>query len=239
MISEREAEIQSQKRKLYWDKRAEHCQGVNKVLNVTEADKLSQMEIEEFLQVLPSFEGKLVCDLGAGIGRYTGVLAKKAKHVTAVDLVEELTAVNREENGAMGNIDFITSDVVQVEFPSNSFYLIFTNYLLQYLTEREADQFALNALQWLKDDGYLFFREVSATPLAGPENAVENPSICRTAAFYKDLFDRAYLQIDGSDEIYKFSLVTTNQVQCVKKMLSRETDHYFIYQKIRCSPDGN
>jgi ubiquinone/menaquinone biosynthesis C-methylase UbiE len=40
------------------------------------------------MSLLPSFEGKSVLELGAGIGRFTGELAKTAGHVLALDFIE-------------------------------------------------------------------------------------------------------------------------------------------------------
>lgn len=37
--------------------------------------------------MLPSYEGKSVLELGAGIGRFTGELAKKAGNVLALDFI--------------------------------------------------------------------------------------------------------------------------------------------------------
>ena len=38
--------------------------------------------------MLPSYEGKSVLELGAGIGRFTGELAKTAGNVLALDFIE-------------------------------------------------------------------------------------------------------------------------------------------------------
>jgi len=40
------------------------------------------------LSLLPAYEGKSVVELGAGIGRFTGELAKKAGQLLAVDFIE-------------------------------------------------------------------------------------------------------------------------------------------------------
>lgn len=42
------------------------------------------------LALLPPYEGKSVLELGAGIGRFTGELAKKAKEVIALDFIESV-----------------------------------------------------------------------------------------------------------------------------------------------------
>lgn len=40
------------------------------------------------LSLLPSYEGKSVLELGAGIGRFTGELAKEADQLIALDFIE-------------------------------------------------------------------------------------------------------------------------------------------------------
>lgn len=49
--------------------------------------------------MLGSVSGKYVVELGAGIGRFTGALAATAKHVLAVDFMENLIAENRKVHG--------------------------------------------------------------------------------------------------------------------------------------------
>jgi phosphoethanolamine N-methyltransferase len=44
----------------------------------------------QVLSILPSFEGKSVLELGAGIGRFTGELAKEAGHVVALDFIDSV-----------------------------------------------------------------------------------------------------------------------------------------------------
>ena len=51
------------------------------------------------LSMLGSVSGKYVVELGAGIGRFTGALAATAKHVLAVDFMENLIAENRKVHG--------------------------------------------------------------------------------------------------------------------------------------------
>ena len=42
------------------------------------------------LSLLPPYEGKNVVELGAGIGRFTGELAKKAGQVLALDFIDNV-----------------------------------------------------------------------------------------------------------------------------------------------------
>ncbi len=104
----------------------------------TNANVISDNELPEILQLLPSFKAKTVLELGAGIGyqldfkvflkvnlfvfnkrRFTTVLAKKAAKVTAVDFIEKFVEKNREVNSNFNNIDFIHGDVTKLEFQKN------------------------------------------------------------------------------------------------------------------------
>lgn len=44
--------------------------------------------VTKVLSLLPAYEGKSVVELGAGIGRFTGELAKKAGQLLALDFIE-------------------------------------------------------------------------------------------------------------------------------------------------------
>lgn len=44
----------------------------------------------QVLSLLPSYEGKTVLELGAGIGRFTGMLALKAGQLIALDFIENV-----------------------------------------------------------------------------------------------------------------------------------------------------
>ena len=53
----------------------------------------------QVLSMLGSVAGKKVVELGAGIGRFTGALAATAKHVLAVDFMDNLIAENIKVHG--------------------------------------------------------------------------------------------------------------------------------------------
>ncbi|XP_077989735.1 uncharacterized protein LOC144444192 [Glandiceps talaboti] len=123
------------------------------------SDALDEIERPEILHMLPEYEGTKLLELGAGIGRFTGILAEKAEHVTAVDFMESFVEKNKETNGHHKNIDFLQADVTQLQLKENSFDIVFTNWLLMYLTDNEVRNFVKTSLLWLKEDGYLFVKE--------------------------------------------------------------------------------
>uniref|UniRef100_A0A452ZRH8 phosphoethanolamine N-methyltransferase n=1 Tax=Aegilops tauschii subsp. strangulata TaxID=200361 RepID=A0A452ZRH8_AEGTS len=58
-----------------------------------------QTDHQGVLAILPSYAGKTVLELGAGIGRFTGELAKEAGHVIALDFIDSVIKKNEEING--------------------------------------------------------------------------------------------------------------------------------------------
>ena len=115
-------------------------------------------------------------ELGAGIGRFTGELAKKAGQLIALDFIEsvikKVTAVakdnwlkkkmrfffffcgaylsilfpilslqNESTNGHYKNVKFLCADVTSpdLQFPEGSLDLIFSNWLLMYLSDKEVN----------------------------------------------------------------------------------------------------
>ena len=60
--------------------------------------------------------------------RFTGDIAKDARHVTAVDFMQSFTDKNKEVNGAkFNNIDFVCADVTKLEQPHGRYLLVFLN----------------------------------------------------------------------------------------------------------------
>lgn len=108
-----------QKMKEYWVKHSQFA-SIQEMLLDSNAQQISDNELPEILSILPSFKSKRILELGAGIGRFTRVLAQQAEHVTAVDFIEKFLDKNRELNSDMNNIDYLPSDVTKLEFEKNS-----------------------------------------------------------------------------------------------------------------------
>jgi phosphoethanolamine N-methyltransferase len=64
--------------------------------------------------MLGSVAGKRVVELGAGIGRFTGELARNAAHVLAVDFMENLIAQNRVIHAHCSNVEWRQADATQL-----------------------------------------------------------------------------------------------------------------------------
>uniref|UniRef100_A0A3B3ZUF5 phosphoethanolamine N-methyltransferase n=1 Tax=Periophthalmus magnuspinnatus TaxID=409849 RepID=A0A3B3ZUF5_9GOBI len=125
----------------------------------THAQELTEQELPEILSMLPSLDGCRILELGAGIGRYTRHLLTRAKHVTAVDFMDNFVERNKQENGHHSNGTFLQADVTKLEMPQNSIDFIFSNWLLMYLSDEELQRLTEKMLGWLRPGGFLFFRE--------------------------------------------------------------------------------
>lgn len=111
----------------------------------------------EMLSLLPEKLGACL-ELGAGVGRFTRDLAAKAKSVVAVDFMESAIIENRHVNGAAGNIEFMTEDVTLLELNAQ-FDVVFSNWLLMYLSDEAVVQLFSKIVRWLPEGGLFVFRE--------------------------------------------------------------------------------
>lgn len=74
--------------------------------------------------------------------RFTDELAKRAKHVTATDLIQDFVEENRKVNGALySNITFMRLDAALLDYPSNTFDFVTALWLLQFLTDLQLEEF--------------------------------------------------------------------------------------------------
>lgn len=59
--------------------------------------------------------------------RFTGDIAEKAHHVTAVDFMQSFIDKNRKNNGAkFDNVDFVCADVTKLDLPKDRYVNVFT-----------------------------------------------------------------------------------------------------------------
>lgn len=102
------------------------------------------------MSLLGSVKGKRVLELGAGIGRFTGELCRAgAAHVIALDFMAASIEENRRLNGHNQNVEFRVGDVTELDLPEGSCDVIFTNWLLMYLGDKEVQDLANSMLRWV------------------------------------------------------------------------------------------
>ncbi|CAE7530650.1 PEAMT [Symbiodinium natans] len=125
----------------------------------SDAAVIDKLERPEILSHMPSLHGKSVLELGAGIGRFSGILARKAQRVVAVDFVHASCEENKRANADKPNLQVLQADVTTLNLAPGSFDLVFSNWLFMYLTDEECQELAKNILTWLRPGGHMFLRE--------------------------------------------------------------------------------
>eukprot|EP00775_Hariotina_reticulata_P003093 gene3093-3372_t len=168
----------------------------------SKASVIDQLERPEVLATLGSVKGERVLELGAGIGRFTGELAKTAKSVTACDFMEVSIAENKRQHAHLGNVSFLVADVTELTQEAGAYDVVFSNWLLMYLSDAEVQQLAAKILSWLAPGGLLFFRESCFRP-SGDRPRNGNPTHYRNPRDYFAIFDKAeLLSADGSSSAH-------------------------------------
>uniref|UniRef100_A0A671KY15 phosphoethanolamine N-methyltransferase n=1 Tax=Sinocyclocheilus anshuiensis TaxID=1608454 RepID=A0A671KY15_9TELE len=207
---------------------------VEEMMLDSNAQELTQHELPEILSLLPSLAASDVLELGAGIGRYTRHLIGKACHVTAVDFMEKFVEKNRKDNSHLGNAEFIQADVTKLDFPKHSFDVVFSNWLLMYLSDQELKSLAEKLLMWLRPGGYLFFRE-SCFHQSGDCKRDFNPTLYRSPAYYNHLMTSVLQDESEKTEkkCYGFDMVVNKTVQTYVKVKNNQNQLCWLMQKVR------
>ncbi|KAG6499956.1 hypothetical protein ZIOFF_039770 [Zingiber officinale] len=177
-------EMEREVQKSYWTEHSKDLT-VEAMMLDSHASALDKEERPEVLSLLPPYEGKSVLELGAGIGRFTGELAKNAGHVLALDFIESVIKKNESLNGHYKNASFLCADVTSPNLPikADSIDLIFSNWLLMYLSDKEVEELVARMVKWVKVGGYIFFRE-SCFHQSGDSRRKVNPTHYREPRFY-------------------------------------------------------
>jgi phosphoethanolamine N-methyltransferase len=183
------------------------------------------LERPEILAELPSLNDKAVLELGSGIGRFSSSLAANASSVIAVDFVEASCKINMESNSHYENLEVICEDALKLTFPANSFDIVFSNWLLMYLTDAEVQALASRCLNWLKPGGRIFFRE-SCFHRSGNAARSWNPTVYRDPRSYFKFFNSARGE-DGS----RFQLCKTSCVHAYVRIKNNPNQVWWIWEK--------
>lgn len=201
------------------------------------ASDLDKEERPEVLSLLPPYEGKCILELGAGIGRFTGELAKKAGKVIALDFIESVVKKNESINGHHENVKFMCADVTSpdLNFPAESMDLIFSNWLLMYLSDKEVECIAERLLKWVKVGGHIFFRE-SCFHQSGDHKRKHNPTHYREPRFYTKVFKECHMS-DASSNSFELSLVGSKCIGAYVRNKKNQNQICWIWQKVNSEDD--
>lgn len=215
--------------KHYWTIHTGNDPTDSNMMLMNDASDINYVEQREIFSKLPSLYGKTVVELGAGIGRFTALLAKKCAHVTAVDFMQASIDKNERLHKHLGNTAFICADVCKLEFPEGQLFdVVFSNWLMMYLTDTEVEILAKNMLRWCKPGGTIFFRESCRGGPSGDRKRSFNPTQYRHWTHYTKLFSSLGLekQLARQVECYVDLKDKTNQyVWCFRKPESDASFH--------------
>lgn len=231
-VKGQEREIQ----KSYWMEHSADLTVEAMMLDSKAAD-LDKEERPEVLSLLPSYEGKSVLELGAGIGRFTGELAKEADQLIALDFIEGAIKKNENINGHHKNVKFMCADVTSpdLNFSAESLDLIFSNWLLMYLSDEEVAALAERMVKWLKVGGYIFFRE-SCFHQSGDHKRKNNPTHYREPRFYTKIFKDCHVH-DDSEKSYELALVGCKCIGAYVRNKKNQNQICWTWQKVSSDDD--
>ncbi|XP_057472967.1 phosphomethylethanolamine N-methyltransferase [Actinidia eriantha] len=222
--------------KSYWIEHSADLSVEAMMLDSKAAD-LDKEERPEVLSLLPPYEGKSVLELGAGIGRFTGELAKKAGQVLALDFIESVIKKNEKINGHYKNVKFRCADVTSpdLHIAADSMDLIFSNWLLMYLSDKEVDYLVERMVKWLKVGGFIFFRE-SCFHQSGDSKRKNNPTHYREPRYYSKVFKECLLR-DSSGNSFELSLVGCKCIGAYVRNKKNQNQICWIWQKVSSEND--
>ncbi|XP_022955089.1 phosphomethylethanolamine N-methyltransferase-like isoform X1 [Cucurbita moschata] len=203
----------------------------------SQASNLDKEERPEVLSLLPHYEGKSVLELGAGIGRFTSELALKAGQLIALDFIENAIKKNESINRHHKNVKFLCADVTSPELSisNGSIDLIFSNWLLMYLSDKEVENLAARMIKWLKVGGYVFFRE-SCFHQSGDSKRKYNPTHYREPRFYTKIFKDCQIR-DECGNSYELSLVSSKCIGAYVRTKKNQNQICWIWQKVFSQED--
>ncbi|XP_021338871.1 phosphoethanolamine N-methyltransferase-like isoform X2 [Mizuhopecten yessoensis] len=196
------------------------------------APELHQLDTLEIMSYLPNLQGLKAVELGAGIGRFTGHLAQRAKHVLAVDFVAKFIEKNREVNGVYRNIDYVVDDVMNINLEPNSVGFVFTNWLFMYLDDEASTRLLHGMLTWLPSDGYVFVRE-SCLYGSGDLSFNEDTTFYREAQQFEALFRSVNISGDDRTSVYHLRIVMSKSLDSYCKVMKNENQILWLLQKVK------
>lgn len=114
--------------------------------------------IQKYLKEEYDFSNKIILEIGAGSGKFTGFLSDRSKKVYAVEKIESLLLINKEKHKSKNNVEFILSDIKDVKLEKNSIDYVFAGWSLTSMRDIY-DQVFANLYQILKPNGKIIIVE--------------------------------------------------------------------------------
>lgn len=159
---------------------------------------VNKIEKEIVYDLLQARQGLKVLDIGCGTGQYSAELARLGCQVVGIDISEEMLNVAREKAVQENlNIEFISGDIHELEFPENTFDLVLSVTALEFFPR--PDEVLAKAYSWMKENGRMVIGVIGGkspwSDLYTSRSAQDAESVFNYATFYtaqelKELFPR-------------------------------------------------
>ena len=114
--------------------------------------------IQKYLKEEYDLSNKIILEIGAGSGKFTGFLSDRSKKVYAVEKIESLLLINKEKHKSKNNVEFILSDIKDVKLEKSSIDYVFAGWSLTSMRDIY-DQVFANLYQILKPNGKIIIVE--------------------------------------------------------------------------------
>lgn len=127
---------------------------------------------DRLLEVAEPLRDDHAVDLGAGTGFVTIPLAEMVSSVIAVDLIEEMleSAAEEAKKRGLGNLETVTSDIVEFDLDDASVDLVVSSYALHHLTDEDKVAVVDKARRWLRPGGRIVIADMMFGRGARPED---------------------------------------------------------------------
>ena len=166
-------------------------------------------------------------DLGCGDGRDSIFFAKQGYEVTAVDVspiaLQILQKKIDEEN--IKNIRVMEQDILNIEFPENSFDIIYAHLSLQYFLDKETTEVFKNIHKILKKGGFLFIKCKSTEDEDFGKGKMFETNVYVTRENYvRHFFDERYMR----EKLQGFTTLNIEKTTGTYEGLHGEKTSHFI-----------
>lgn len=223
------AESERSQQKEYWKCHSQDAT-VEAMMLDSRASDIDKLERPEVLTLLGPVDDLRVVELGAGIGRFTGPLAQHAKSVFALDFMQNLIGQNEATNGHLGNVAFRCGDATELRLDPASCDVVFTNWLLMYLSDGEVAALAASMLSWVCEGGVVFYRE-SCFRQSGDKARANNPTHYRNPRHYFDVFDNVR-EVLPDGRVAHFELVLCKSVDTYVRVKQNQNQVCWKWRKV-------
>jgi phosphoethanolamine N-methyltransferase len=205
-----------------------------------DAETFDEQDRNDVMGSLPSLKGMRVVEIGSGIGRFTPHLANHCKHVLATDFMKPFIDKNRELHAHMGNIDFVCANAAKLDLEPENCDLVFTNWLLMYLTDVEVVDFLVTVLHWLTPNGWLHLREsCSESSKRTSDKADENPTHYRHICQYLALIEKLRVKDERTGRFMRFEIMWAKSIETYVQEVGNWRQVHALLRKVWTEPDEN